>query len=330
VRAAVVGMGPIGRLHAAAYRDNARTELVAVCDIVAERAERAAQLLGVRAYMSVDEMLATERSLDIVSVATAGHENGSDHYEPTMALIKAGVAVLGEKPISNSLEEAREMAQMAKKLGVRYAIDFNHRFTPCVQQAKSWINDGRIGDVVMVQTRMWIDNSNESAPWFHLRSLHPHSFDLLRFFGGDIAEVGAFAAKGKGRSTWSNVEVIVRYKTGAIGSLAGSYDAGPSWRRDFADILGSEGRIVIVDGYESVSLYRRNSSEVETYRNLGGMRTFPETFPARIGRFIEQVESGVDPSAIEGSALDGVAAQAAIEASIKSACARCFVSVDSV
>jgi len=328
LRAAVVGMGPIGRRHASVYRDHPDVELVGVCDISRDRAERASHELGLPSYYSVDSLLAAERSLDIASVATAGFENGGDHFEPTMALLEAGVAVLGEKPISNDLRQAREMARAASTRGVAYGIDFNHRFTPSVQQARRWIGDGRIGQPAMVQTRMWIANMNETSVWFHLRSLHPHSFDLLRFFGGELSEVAAFVNQGAGRSMWSNVEIIVRFVSGAIGSLAGSYDAGPSWRRDYADILGSDGRIVVEDGYEAVSWFDRRSSTIETYRHLGGMSNFSETFTARIGRFIEQVVAGVDPSEIEGSALEAVAAQAAIEAAIESASNHQFVRVE--
>lgn len=328
LRAAVVGMGPIGWRHATVYRQHTDVELVGVCDINTDRAERASEQFGVPAYDSVDSLLSAERGLGLASVTTAGFENGSDHYEPTMTLLRAGVAVLGEKPISNNLREAREMAQAGAARGVAYGIDFNHRFTPSVQQAKRWIDDGRIGQVALMQTRMWIANMNESAPWFHLRSLHPHSFDLLRFFGGELSEVGAFVNKGAGRRIWSNAEIIVRFASGAIGSLVGSYDAGPSWPRDFADILGSDGRIVVEDGYESVSIFNRGNASVETYKHLGGMSKFSETFAARISRFIEQLVEGADPSAIEGSAHEAVAAQAAIEAVIESACNHRFVGVE--
>ncbi|MDA8061947.1 MAG: Gfo/Idh/MocA family oxidoreductase [Actinomycetota bacterium] len=324
---AVVGMGPIGRLHAQVYRDNPGTELVAVCDLIEERARRSAAELGVAAYTSVERLLAGERRLELASVATSGADNGGDHYAPTMALLRAGVAVLGEKPISNSLDEAREMARCAADLSVPYGIDFNHRFTPSVQRAKQWIDAGRIGELAMVRLRMWIANPNESSPWFHLRSLHPHSFDLLRFYGGELSEVAAFANRGAGRKIWSNVEVIVRFRSGAIGSLAGSYDAGPDWPRDLADITGSKGRVLVENGYDSLSYAPRDGPQVETQHHLGGMRSFPETFTARIGRFIEQVSAGVDHTEIEGSGYDAVAAQTAIEAAITSATEGRFVTV---
>ena len=53
-------------------------------------------------------------SPDLCSVTTSGYENGSDHYEPTMQALEFGCHVLGEKPISNEVEEAEEMVATAK------------------------------------------------------------------------------------------------------------------------------------------------------------------------------------------------------------------------
>src|ERR671925_193972 len=83
LRVAVIGMGGIGRTHARCYRNDPLAGLVAVCDIVKEKADAAAAEFGVKAYYSVKDLLAHEQ-LDSVSVPTAGVENGSFHYEPTM------------------------------------------------------------------------------------------------------------------------------------------------------------------------------------------------------------------------------------------------------
>ena len=81
--------------------------VVAVCDAIADKADAVADRYGCKAYSSVNEMIQSEQ-IDIASVCTAGVENGGDHYEPTMALLGAGIPVLGEKPISNRIPEARE------------------------------------------------------------------------------------------------------------------------------------------------------------------------------------------------------------------------------
>ncbi|MDB5084445.1 MAG: oxidoreductase domain protein, partial [Bacilli bacterium] len=105
----LVGAGNIGTIHAGVYAQNPKVELAAVCDIVKQKADSAAAKYGARAFYSVQEMLASGIHLDACSVATKGEENGGEHYTPTMELLEAGIPVLGEKPISNRIEEGKRM-----------------------------------------------------------------------------------------------------------------------------------------------------------------------------------------------------------------------------
>lgn len=318
IRVAVVGMGNIGRTHARVYQNHEKAELVAVCDAIAEPAKRAAEEFGVPSYSSVQELLAGAGPLDAVSVTTSGEENGGDHFAPTMELLAAGVAVLGEKPISNRLDQARQMVAEARQRGLRYGINLNHRFTPAARRARQWIDDGRLGELNLIQMRMWINNPNESSPWFHIRALHPHSIDVMRYIGGDIESVAAFLKKGKGRSIWSNAEVLVKFRSGVIGTLTGSYDAGPSWGLEHLEVAGSDGRLTLENACEDLTFYPRRGIETETYHCLGGMPNFSATFPERIGRWIEQVDAKVPPEEIDASGADALAAQEVIEAAIQS------------
>ena len=106
----VVGMGGIGNTHADCYRNDALAKLVAVCDVVKEKAEAAAERHGVKAYYRLADMLANE-DMDFVDVTTGGYENGSWHFEPTMEALEAGKHVLCEKPLSNDIDEARGMVR---------------------------------------------------------------------------------------------------------------------------------------------------------------------------------------------------------------------------
>ena len=103
---AVVGLGGIGNRHCQVYTDHPQAEIVAVCDILRDRADKAAERWNTRAFYSVQEMLDAGLQIDAASVCSAGVENGGDHYKPTMELLGAGIPVLGEKPISNRIHEA--------------------------------------------------------------------------------------------------------------------------------------------------------------------------------------------------------------------------------
>jgi predicted dehydrogenase len=314
----IVGVGNIGSVHAGVYQKNPKTEIVAVCDIVKERADGAAAKFGGKAFYSVKEMLASGIKLDACSMCTRGEENGGDHFRPTMELLEAGIPVLGEKPISNRIDEAEQMVALAKKKKIPYGINLNHRFTPAAVRAKEWVESGRLGSLNIINMRMWINNPVETSPWFHLRALHPHSFDVMRYFCGEVKSVAAFLRKGEGRITWSNCQVLLLFENGVVGNLTGSYDAGGSYGLERCEVVGSKGRFVLEEACEELSFYPRDSIEVESYRYLGGMRSFAETFASRIGAWVEQIEAGAKHDEIDGSGEDALKAQRIIEGAIKS------------
>ena len=110
LRVAVIGLGGIGNTHTNWYSKNPDSELVALCDMMADRVDPVAAQYGVPAYHTIAEMLEAEQ-IDAVSVCTAGPENGGHHYEPVMQCLRAGKHVLVEKPISNNIEQARDDGQ---------------------------------------------------------------------------------------------------------------------------------------------------------------------------------------------------------------------------
>ncbi len=316
-------MGNIGNVHGRVYHAHPDTEIVAVCDIIPERSDKAAEKFGCQGFYSVQEMLDSGLKFDIASVATAGDENGGDHYEPTMQLLRAGIPVLGEKPISNEIPKAREMVALAREKNVRYGVNLNHRFTPAALKAKEWVEQGRLGEINMIDMTMWINNPNESSPHFHMRALHPHSLDVMRYFAdSEVKKVQAFFKKGKGRAIWSNVQVNLLYENGIIGHLRGSYDgnfgAAGTYGLETLDVVGSDGRIFLRDACEHLTFYPRFTKDVETYEYVGGMKHFSETFDSRIARWIEQNKQDVAPDQIDASGEDALRVQMVIEAAIES------------
>jgi predicted dehydrogenase len=318
IKVGVVGVGNIGSIHARVYSENPKVELVAVCDIIKEKADAAAAKYGAKAFYSVKEMIESGIHLDACSMATKGVENGGDHFTPTMELLSAGIPVLGEKPISNNIEEAEQMVALAKEKRIPYAVDLNHRFTPAARKAKEWVEAGRLGKLHMINMKMWINNPVETSPWFHMRALHPHSFDVIRYFAGDVERVACFLMKGENRKIWSNAQVLLYFKNGMIGHLVGSYDAGGSYGLETCEVVGSKGRFVIEDACEHLTFYPRHSIETETYNYLGGMRSFNDTFKDRIDHWVDQIEAGAKYDEITASGEEALKAQKIIEAAIES------------
>ncbi len=318
-RVCVVGMGVIGNRHADMYKADPLAELVGVCDIIEERADAAAARLGVPAFYDQTEMLRAVKP-DICSVTTGGYEYSSDHYLPTMVALEAGCHVLGEKPISNEISKGEEMVAKAKEKGLCYGINLNHRFTPAALLAKRWQEEGKIGPLLFVNMALWIMNPRESSPYFHLKALHPHSIDVMRYFCGDVEAVSCFATKAPGRTIWSTATFNMRFKNGCVGTLTGSYDIERGHPMERCEVAGTKGRFVIDDMYREATLYPAGNLEKTVYSNpiFGGMTCFEETFKNRIHRFLEQVDAGVAPAEIDGSGEQGLAAQKVIAAAIES------------
>ncbi len=322
---AIVGMGGIGNTHGRCYQENELSQVVAVCDIIKERADKAAETYGCPAFYSVKEMLASGIKIDAASMCSAGKENGGDHYQPTMELLAGGIPTLGEKPISNEILKAKEMVALAKEKNLPYAINLNHRFTPSARRAKEWLTAGRLGELNIINMTMWINNPNETSPHFHIRALHPHSLDVMRYFGGDVVKVQAFFKRGlKGdrsgerRVCWSNVQVNMLFENGVVGHLTGSYDAGGSYGLETCELVGSDARVIINEACEKLCFYPRFSREVEVFEHLGGMGSFPDTFPSRIDAWLKDLTNKVPPDQVDGKGEHALKVQLIIEAAIES------------
>jgi predicted dehydrogenase len=312
-------MGPIGTRHAKVYQEDPLADLVGVCDWDPPRVEAGSRRFGVAGFLDVDDML-HEVAPDVVSVATGGYEYGSEHYVPTMQALDYGSHVLGEKPISNEIREAEQMVARAKEKGVCYGINLNHRFTPAAWLAKKWVDEGRLGHQLFVNMSMWIMNRRESSPYFHIKALHPHTVDVMRYYCGDITNVQCFALKAPGRDIWSTATFNMQFNSGVVGTLTGSYDIERGHPMERCEVAGTKGRFVIEDMYREVTLYPAGNLEKTVYTNpiFGGMGGFEDTFRNRIHRFLEQVSAGVSPADIDGSGEDGLAAQKVLAAAILS------------
>ncbi len=320
LRVCVIGLGHIGNLHARIYQGDDLAELAGVCDLIEERARAAGERFGVPWFTSAPEMLAA-LSPDVCSVATGGFEYSSDHCEPTLQALAAGAHVLCEKPICNEIDRAEEMVLAAQTHRRCFAIDFNHRFTPVARQAKAWMDEGRLGDLLFVNMALWIGRpGNFDSPYFHLKALNPHSVDMMRHFCGDVSRVQCFAMKAPGRNFWSTASINMEFRNGVVGHLTSSYDIARGHPMERCEVAGVKGRFVLEDMWREVTLYPAGDPVKSVCTNpvFGGYRDFDDTFRERIHTFLRQVSEGAAPEEIDGSGADGLAAQKVLAAAIES------------
>lgn len=320
VRVAVVGLGPIGNLHARIYAAMDAAELVAVCDRVPAKAAEGAERFQVPAFGSVHSLLRSVNP-DVVSVATGGFEYCSDHYEPTMQALEHGCHVLCEKPICNELGRAREMVTLAEAKERCFGIDFNHRFTPAAYAARRWLEAGELGHLLFCNMALWIGRFGEfETRNYHLKALNPHSVNLMSWMCGPVETVQCFATVAPGRNLWSTASINMRFESGAVGHLTSSYDLARAHNVERCEVAGVGGRLVIEDMWQRATLYPADSSEQRLHANpvFGGFRDFDDTFRERLTRFISQIAAGAKPAEIDGSGADGLEAQRVIQAAIRS------------
>lgn len=315
----VIGLGPIGNQHATLYSQMEQAELVGVCDRDTDRADAASARLKVPAFYGVKAML-DQVPLTMVSVATGGVEYGSDHYEPVMQALDAGLHVLCEKPICNQIEPAEEMVRKAREKRLCFGINLNHRFTPAARLARQWVDEGLIGHQLFMNMSMWIKNPRESSPWFQIKALHPHTVDIMRYLCGDVESVQCFATKAPGRGIWSTAQFNMRFVNGCLGHLTGSYDIERGHPMERCELAGLKGRLVLEDMWRELTLYPAGQLEKRVYTNplFGGFRDFSDTFYDRLSTFVRQLEAGAGPEDIDGSGEDGLRAQKVLAAAIRS------------
>lgn len=342
LKVGVVGMSGIGNTHADSHVADELAELVAVCDVMHERADAAATKYGVKAYYSLSDMLANE-DLDVVDVTTGGYENGSWHYEPTMEALAAGKHVLCEKPLSNDIDEAREMVKYAASKKLYLGCNLNHYFTPTAEQAKKYMQEGRIGETAYLLFKMGFHGGEATygfnasprfnQPYAHMKAFLTHPFSVMRYFCGDITHIQAFATKpgfrkNKGDLLLSINSVHVKFANDTVGYLLSQrgdavWGLGGWWS---CEVAGSKGTFVIENCIERLTYWPAPQPGVNY--GLGaapepevmdtGIKDFSHTFPRRIHAFLEDVTNKVHYEHLRSSGRDALATLEYIFAVIES------------
>ncbi len=342
VKIGLVGMGGIGNTHARSYKDDALAELVAVCDVVREKADAAAEQYGVKAYYRLQDMLAHE-ALDIVDVTTGGYENGSWHYEPTMEALAAGKHVLCEKPLSNNIEEARDMVRFAAAQQCYLGCNLNHYFTETAARAKKYLDDGQIGELVYLLFKMGFNGGeltygfNKSPrfnqPYARMKAFLTHPFSVMRYFCGDITHVQSFSTKPGFRKNAGDLlvsvnSVHVKFANDTVGYLLSqrgdaTWGLGGWWS---CEVAGSKGTFAIENCVERLTYWPAPKpgesfglGEGPTPEILDtGIKDFGATFPSRLHAFLEDVTNGVPREHLRASGRDALATMEYIFAVIES------------
>ena len=145
-RIGIIGCGGIANgKHLPSLSKLGNVEMTAFCDIVPERAEKAAEQYGAsgaKVYTDYRELL-EDQTLDIVHVLTPNES----HAEISIACLEAGKHVMCEKPMAKTAAEAREMVAAAKRAGKKLTIGYNNRFRADSLYLKQLCDEGELGHI---------------------------------------------------------------------------------------------------------------------------------------------------------------------------------------
>lgn len=279
VKIGVLGAGAISGIY---FQNLTRlfteVEVVAVCDLFAEKARAAAEEYKIpKVYETMEEMLADEE-IEIILNLTRPNE----HYRTTKAALLAGKHVYSEKPLAAAYEEGAELAALAEEKGLLLGGAPDTFLGAGIQTCRKLIDDGFIGDVVGAQAQM-VCHGHESwhpAPKFYYQAgggpmmdMGPYYITALVNLVGRVKGVSGMCAKGFAqriitsepkRGTVVDVEVpthtagLLQFENGAVGTVLTTFDVYYD-RQAFLEVYGTKGTLRVPDpnGFGgSVSLLR--------------------------------------------------------------------------
>ncbi|OUS75003.1 oxidoreductase [Paenibacillus sp. MY03] len=222
VRVAFVGVGGIAETHLKALSDNEHAEVVAACDVVPERAERAAETYGLKAYSDVDLMLDREKP-DALFICVPPFA----HADLEEKAAGRGIHLLVEKPLGLDREVIRSKADTIRQAGVLVATGYCLRYLDVAQQARHYLSNKEIGMVRahylsgFVETPWWRDMAKSGG---QLVEQATHTVDITRYLAGDVKSVYARMKFGllehkPGTTIPSVATVCLDFESGAVGHI---------------------------------------------------------------------------------------------------------------
>lgn len=244
LRLGMVGGGPgsfIGAVHRIAARLDDRYELVAAALSSDEgRSLASAKELHIpRAYRNFEEMAVSESKradgIEVVSIVTPNNL----HYAPAKTFLEAGIHVICDKPLTTTLGNAVELAEMVKRTGLVFGLTHNYTGHPMVRQAHEMAHAGELGPIRLIQVEyvqdwlstpvektghkqaVWRTDPARSGPAGSLGDIGTHAYNLACFVTGlacehIAADVTTFVP---GRRLDDNIHVMLRFAKGAKGGL---------------------------------------------------------------------------------------------------------------
>jgi predicted dehydrogenase len=292
---ALVGCGRFATFHARAARRLGGVVRIAFASRDAARAEAYQRRFGGFAAFGSYEAAAADPRVDALVVCTPHHLHGAHARLAT----EHGKAVLVEKPIARTLDEADEIIAAADAAGVVLMVAENVHFAPGFVAARAYLRDGAIGAVrqIVVSARGY----RQPSGWRRRRADMGggllidggiHYLHLLRDWAGPVEQVVAMTPP----NTYSDIEgedtvfLLLRFRSGAVGALMNSVAAPALRRSQWAWLTGTGGSLGVDHRGRALWLRGSRGSRVRAFvRDRRGL-------VAQLAEFVAAVREGRPPA----------------------------------
>lgn len=250
VKVALIGCGRVAGHHLRSIAKVEGGEIVAVCDLVADKAKAYGDEFGVAWFTNYHDMLTSMPDIDVVAVITPS----GMHFEHGMDVLERyGKHLIIEKPTFMRPEQLDAAYDLADRKGTRIFPVFQNRHNKAVRKVKAALSDGSLGDIRIMNVRLrWCRPQRyyDLSPWrgtfSHdggaLSNQGIHHLDLLRHLGGEVETVSAtMRTLGAAIEVEDTVVATFTYPSGAVGSLEVTTAARPDDFEASVSIVGSHG-----------------------------------------------------------------------------------------
>lgn len=180
IKVGVLGCGVWGRNHARVYRELPDVELVGVADLNPAVAKEIGELYRVPYYTDPSEII-NNHDIELVSICTPT----VTHADLGLRALEEGKHVLVEKPMANSVSEAKALIKGAEKQHCRLTVGFVERFNPAVQDVYKRVADGEIGDVILAHSKRVNRSPGRIGDVGVVKDLAIHDIDIINHLMGD-------------------------------------------------------------------------------------------------------------------------------------------------
>ncbi len=207
---AVIGTGFWGRNHARVFNELDQTELLAVCDVNAERARTVAKHFKARPYTDTGRML-NNKKIEAVSICTWSTSLAKEAFKA----LNRGKHVLVEKPMATTVNQAKKLLDVAEKKELHLSVGFLMRFIPGIQQIRKSIETREIGDLVCATAKRVSEWPERIGDVGVVKDLAIHDIDITRYlFNDEPATVYARIGKLKHRKYEDYAQIMLTFKDG--------------------------------------------------------------------------------------------------------------------